>query len=394
MPLTLFHFDGLSHTRIAVTLGVPEATVRSLVHRARRKLAPLLAAFAAEPQTMPAVDDVFKEQIKVPRMLHVMNGDSTRVTFEQSDIPGDVTVYADVLLEGPVPAGLTDTEMQLVRERFHAEPGEVDPGANWHRGLEAYPQYEEVVLWFEHDLFDQLLLIRHLDWFARRGLGSTKLSLICIGRFPGIEMFLGLGQLTPDQLLSLLDTRAAVTATHVELGRRAWRAFTSPDPREIERVLESDTSALPFLGAALRRWLQEFPAKGSGLPRFERDILSVLAAGPQSIWSLFHALFHGEVSLLPTDSSFMSRIEALASGPRPLIAVHLESGDAPRRVTEVNVLKLPKGTVTITDAGSEVLAGKADWPSLTPFDRWLGGVHVTTGSMWRWDVADGRIWKE
>ena len=323
-----------------------------------------------------------------------MNGDATRVTFGRSNIPGDVTVYADALLEGPVPAGLTDTEMQLVRERFHALPADVDPGANWQRGMKAYPQYEEVVLWFEHDLFDQLLLIRHLDWFARRGLGSTKLSLICIGRFPGIDMFLGLGQLTPDQLLSLLDTRAAVTVTQVELGRRAWRAFTAPDPREIERVLESDTSALPFLGAALRRWLEEFPATGTGLPRSERAILSLLAEGPQSIRSLFHALFHREDSLMPTDSSFIGRIEELASGPRPLIEVQMESDDAPGLVTEVSVVKLPKGTVTTTDTGSDVLAGKADWLSLRPFDRWLGGVHVTNGSMWRWDVAGSRIRKE
>jgi hypothetical protein len=327
-------------------------------------------------------------------MLHVMNGDATRMTFERSDIPGNVTVYADALLEGPVPAGLTDAEMQLVRERFHAAPGEMDPGASWQRGMEAYPQYEEVVLWFEHDLFDQLLLIRHLDWFARRGLGSTKLSLICIDRFPGIEMFLGLGQLTADQLRPLLDTRAAVNAAQVELGRRAWRAFTSPDPTEIEGVLRSDTGALPFLGAALRRWLQEFPATGSGLPRSEREMLSILAGGTQSIWSLFHALSQREDPLMPTDSSFMGRIEELASGSRPLIAVRVESDDAPAPVTEVNVVKLPKGAVTITDTGSDVLAGRADWLSLTPFDRWLGGVHVTNGSMWRWDVADGRIRKE
>ncbi len=56
----------------------------------------------------------------MPRMLHVMNGDATRTPFEQSGMPGDVTVYADALLEGPVPAGLTDAEMLGVREGFWA----------------------------------------------------------------------------------------------------------------------------------------------------------------------------------------------------------------------------------------------------------------------------------
>jgi hypothetical protein len=333
-------------------------------------------------------------------MLHVMNGDSARMKFEQSGMPGDVTVYADALLEGPVHADLTDTEMRRVREAYWAgtAPAQlnVPPGAaglleNWQRGMDAYAQHEEVVLWFEHDLFDQLLLIRHLDWFARHGLGSTKLSLICIGRFPGIEMFLGLGQLTPDQLRSLLDTRAEVTAEQFELGRRAWQAFTCQDPSGIERLLESDTRALAFLGPALRRWLEEFPATDSGLPRSEREILSVLAEGPLPMRSLYHAYVRRESSLTPTDTSFRSRIGDLASGPRPLIAVQLESVDAAGLATDVNAVGLPNGTVAITSAGSEVLAGTVDWLSLTPFDRWLGGVHVTNRSRWRWDAAHGRL---
>ena len=49
----------------------------------------------------------------------------------------------------------------------------------WDATLESFADYDEIVLWFEHDLFDQLLLIRHLEWFSRRDLGDTKLMLIC-----------------------------------------------------------------------------------------------------------------------------------------------------------------------------------------------------------------------
>ena len=38
--------------------------------------------------------------------------------------------------------------------------------------------HEEVVLWFEHDLYDQLQLIQILDWFSHQDLGHTRLSLI------------------------------------------------------------------------------------------------------------------------------------------------------------------------------------------------------------------------
>jgi hypothetical protein len=51
----------------------------------------------------------------------------------------------------------------------------------WEAALKSYPSYDEVVLWFEHDLFDPLILIRLLDWFGRRELGRTRVSLVCIG---------------------------------------------------------------------------------------------------------------------------------------------------------------------------------------------------------------------
>ena len=60
LPLTLFHFDGLSHSKVAEALGVSESTARSLVTRARQKLQPMLAPYAAE--VLPALEDVFKNR--------------------------------------------------------------------------------------------------------------------------------------------------------------------------------------------------------------------------------------------------------------------------------------------------------------------------------------------
>jgi hypothetical protein len=50
--------------------------------------------------------------------------------------------------------------------------------------LAAFPQHEEVIIWLDHRLSDQLILMKVLDWFGRQNLGATKLSLICVGRYP------------------------------------------------------------------------------------------------------------------------------------------------------------------------------------------------------------------
>jgi hypothetical protein len=251
--------------------------------------------------------------------------------------------------------------------------------------MEAFAEYDEVVLWFEHDLFDQLLLLKHLDWFSRRPLGRTKLSLICIGEFPGFEPFHGLGQLDADQLTSLLGTRQRVTAAQLSLGRRAWAAFTAADPGDLDTIAAEHFDELPFLAGALRRFIDEYPAIGTGLPRTEQEILSLLADGPRSPHQLFVDMQRREERVFMGDTTFWDRVSALAAGPAPLVSVDVQGSE---RV-------LPPGTVTITEAGRAVLEGRADYIRLNGFDRWLGGVHLVAALggdvAWRRDPTTGRL---
>jgi hypothetical protein len=327
-----------------------------------------------------------------------LNGDSVRGTLERSDVPGAFAVYAEILHEGPVPPDSGTRSWREARSRYLSGRDYLpyaDAMRNletWDAKLEAYPDYDEVVLWFEHDLFDQLLLIRHLDWFARRPLGRTALSLICIGEFPGFEPFHGLGQLNAEQLTSLLGTREPVSARQVALGVEAWRAFTASDPTELDTLARTgDTRALPFLAGALRRFLEDYPAVTAGLPRTERHILELLAAEPLTPKRLFVTEQRLEERVYMGDTTFWMRVLDLAGGATPLLSLDVE----PLEADVSGGLVLPNGTVTITDAGRAVLAGAADWVRLNGFDRWLGGVHLSApvgGDVeWRYDQASGAL---
>ena len=123
-------------------------------------------------------------------MLHITNGDATVDRIRAAGLPGVVIAWRDVLHEGPVPAGLTLPELSEVRARFIAAqgwaPDEVvrEEFAKRDAALAGFGAHEEVVLWFEHDLYDQLQLIQILDWFAGRDRGATALGLINVGAFP------------------------------------------------------------------------------------------------------------------------------------------------------------------------------------------------------------------
>src|SRR6516162_6688133 len=84
--------------------------------------------------------------------------------------------------------------------------------------------HDEIVLWFEFDLFCQANLLYYLDWYASRDLGDTRLTLICPEHVPGRAVFRGLGELPPEELQALLPTRAEVTADQKRAAQLAWQS--------------------------------------------------------------------------------------------------------------------------------------------------------------------------
>jgi hypothetical protein len=316
------------------------------------------------------------------RFLHVANGASTTMTIEAAGIPGRLSIWADPLHDGPVPAGLSDEELLAVREQHHGLGGdEVNDLRRWRAAIGDRDSYDELVLWYEHDLFCQLNLIQLLTWIRPRV--PVPVTLICIGSFPGRPTFKGLGELSAAELAPLLDTRRIVTGPEYDLAEHAWRAFREPSPEPLDEVRRSNTSALPFLGRALERFLQEYPWTRDGLSRSERRLMQLAEPAPLTLRAAFPRMHDGEDAHYVSDTSLVDLVETLSTTHPPLMAVDADVAD-PERV-------LRSGTVHLTTAGREVLSGRRDRVACG-LDRWLGGVHLQTGAApWRWDQDRNRV---
>ena len=318
------------------------------------------------------------------RFLHVANGHSTTTTIAAAGLPGDTSIWADPLYEGPVPGGISDDALIDVRARAITASTDVSPEAfasalrDWRARIADRASYDELVLWFEHDLFDQLNLIQLLTWIRDHLPESTPVSLICIGSFPGRPSFKGLGELTPQELAPLFDRRQPVTGAHYTLAARAWHAFRLPTPEVLAAFRASDTAALPFLAAAVHRFLEEYPWMRDGLSRTERQLLTLAADGGHALLSLFPRMARDESAYYVTDRSLVDMAAALASGAAPLLRLTGDRGD---------VATLLRQQVQLTEMGRSVLAGDLDWIAVGGIDRWLGGVHLHAGApLWRWDA--------
>jgi Domain of unknown function (DUF1835) len=307
--------------------------------------------------------------------LHVTNGESAGNTLRQTGLGGGVLVWRDVLHEGPVP-DVPRAKLLRVRATFLAECGWGTPeelesslGQRDARFHEALRRGGQVVLWFEHDLYDQLQL----------------LDALTLARATGVmpELLVGdtfLGPLTADELEALWPSRHAATQETLDHAAAVWDAFRAPDPRELARLAMEERPDLPFVAPALDRLLEELPAPADGLSGTERRALQAIEAGARTPIAAFVAAQKLEDAAFLGDAWFFRILTELG---RLIETTDGEALPPPPPLSDGNVFaRLP---IRLTRDGERVFHGELDRVELLGVDRWLGGTHVTTDDLWRWD---------
>ncbi len=325
--------------------------------------------------------------------IHIRCGSDIRDGLKTAGFAGDFVEFADPYCHGPVPAGedLPEARAQFISSAYGL-PIE-DVRARQRREAEELMEAmtrERIILWFEHDSYDQLILARILALLAeqkdlRRRPGQVE--MICIDRFPVITRFNGLGQLSPAALRMLWQQRQPVTPQMLKLGTRVWDALRQTSPKRLFEIARTGTSSLPQMAPALLRHLQELPGLDDGLGLTERLTLKMLAEGPMTGGQLFRKL-QLESEPLPYlgDLMYWSFLADLKKAEEPPI----------RTETNPKPQPWPERMISLTPLGEELVAGLADFQSHGAVARWVGGVEVSRkAAPWRWDrTAQRPVLKE
>ena len=314
------------------------------------------------------------------KILNITNGDSAVDLMGLGHLAGEYLPWRDVLHEGPV---LPDNSLEALSSqradfltsigwtaRDEAEKSFQQRDAT----LKSYADYDEVILWFEHDLYDQLQLLQILHWFNNQRIDSINLSLICTEQY--------LGMCSPEKLVSLVEFKVPVDSRPLQLASRAWQAFRQPTPVQWNNLLEEDTTALPFLQSAVERLLQEYPDVDTGLSRTAQFSMNILRENNYHGGKLFAEQQKTEQRIFMGDLSYWRVLDELfdvdvSNGEKPLIALEDTKAEYDPRNRE--------DIFSLTSSGREILDGKANWMDSHHPDRWLGGVHITRDNLWVWD---------
>jgi hypothetical protein len=329
-------------------------------------------------------------------MLHITSGDVTVGVLKAAAVPGTYLPWRDVLHDGPVPAALNLRELSRVRVEFIAACGWGKPDDIQRQfqardvAVEASAGEDEVVLWFESDLHDQLQLCQVLAWYNDQPSRPPRLSMVGVEKGPDGTLR-GLSQQKAEGIASLFEQRAPVSTSQLALAGRAWAAFRAADPLALDVLRREGTGELPHLAQAFDRLLQELPSTANGLSRTEQAALAGVAEGARAPAEIFVAVHTREERAFMGDWSFWRVLARLAGGAKPML--ELASGARPRFPPEVPAAaSFGAQRFRLTPSGREVLAGKLDAIDTNGIDRWLGGTHLWKGGkLWRRNGATGVI---
>ncbi len=303
-------------------------------------------------------------------MIHFHNGDVAASLARRAGVPGRHVPFRESLVGGPVKPNLPTQEWVEERGRYLAE----HYGENLLRlrnelleqelALDRARGEEEVVLWFEHDLY----CLIHLLYLLTRLSKSRRVTLIWSPQ--------PLGTQSEEDIFTLFQSRAAVLPAMATAAGLAWKAFSSEDPTALNRFLDAEVSDFPFLREGFLLHASRFPSTVNGLGEVERRAVAGIDAGLTDFVSLFTRFDATPPRFGFGDGEFLRHLQGLSSAAVPVITI-----------TGVEKANPPKALFAITPAGRNVIDGTIDFIDVNNANYWLGGAHLTRERMWRWDAG-------
>lgn len=304
-------------------------------------------------------------------MIHIVNGDV--VGNKIRGIDGDIIVWREMYDFGPLSLEWSKEEQLRRRAVFFEErlgvPSElfISNCEKQNKLLQTISPTEEIVLWFEHDRYDQTMLMYLITELS--SMGFEKLSMISMDQYPGIHPFHGLGQLTSEQLLALVEDKKEITIEQIREAVSGWSAYNSKDAGDIEKWIRRQ-HFLPFLLPMFKAHQDYFPSAKTGLNKVEYLAFHLINEGRTHFYDLFQIVVKERINDGLSNLHFAAILKELMNKKNPLLTSNCP---LPSFSDASSNAKLE-----LTAEGVNVLNGKQNRIDLIGIDWWVGGVHIHT----------------
>lgn len=292
----------------------------------------------------------------MPEQLHITNGDDLTKNITELELPGEIIVWREMLCEGPTTSILDSEDFFAMRKNFLNETYGISSEDYNSQFIEELNKltvsngYDEIVLWFEFDLFshiNMLAVISHL----LENKKTIPLYLVCSKKLKGEKEFSPLSQLPLKNLKNHYDQRIPLNLDDLETANLMWQLYNGNNPQKLVGQIKQKTN-FEYLSSCIRAHLERFPSTQTGLNALETNILKLI--DKNNITSLNHLIgytleYQGYFGL--GDLQLKRMID------------HLEM-----------FFKVEKDKVVLTSEGKEALSLTKNFYRDLKNDEYLGGV--------------------
>jgi hypothetical protein len=217
-------------------------------------------------------------------ILHILNGDSMAYSFEDTGLDGDIMVWREVLSEGPLEENILSGSFWKNRQEWIDKK---TPGNYQQKVLDQLVKldepYDEINLWFEFDLHCQANMLGVMTYLKQKtDLSTPAVYLICPADFPGKENFMGMGELTGEELEYLYDdVRIQLSGMDFIIAAETWDIYVSKNAEKLKVYLSKTDfwGSLHLLKPALEAQLKRLQVNENGLNYIEQKLLDIYNYG-------------------------------------------------------------------------------------------------------------------
>lgn len=216
------------------------------------------------------------------KTLHILNGISSITIFNQSGIDGEAIVWNEILSEGPTLEEIASPEHRELRKSFTEDqfPGHDYEEIVWGIWdlLASGESYDEIVCWYEYDLFCQINFMAMIHWLSKYR-PDDRISIICAG-MDDSGILKGLGEYTYKDYPRLFRERQPLNSSQKKQASKVWVTYCSTAHDEL--VALAKETDLPYLKQAIKAHCRRFQWTSDQLSEHQRQILSWVTEGVDS----------------------------------------------------------------------------------------------------------------
>lgn len=212
-------------------------------------------------------------------VLHIVNGDSLAEQMQELNLPGELVIWRELLCEGPTLQEINSDFFKL-RKKFLKKTYNIS-AENYEerfiaeiKRLKSFNNYDEVVLWFEFDLFCHINMLAAINLLAQKEK-SRPITLVCSRKLKGEKEFKPLSQLSLKELKNHYDNRIHLNSDDIEIASLIWELYCGNNPLKLKPQIKVQTN-FEYLSSCIRAHIERFPNSISGINTLEKNILKLI----------------------------------------------------------------------------------------------------------------------